>query len=1408
MTKKLVSFAMTMLLTLFATNVWAGYDYSYAYSEHYTGSGSQGDRYTSTVAISGSVSGDHTANTLQTSGSNCVLYSDLTETVWEVQAGETLTPSLGYVGEWMHKFVYIDFANDGNFDVHLTGSAPYEIGDNNDLVAWGYIDGYDHTGTSRAGSYNGNPPAFTLPADMAPGDYRIRFKVDWNDPTPYGTSKDFKSGSGMIADVTLRVVAPPAASLFDPNLTYVLQPSTNLAMYAATTIWDNNRYVMSSTAEGFKIVGNDDDGYTIMSAETNKYIGMGNNDWNSGDEATAWNIVAVDGQENTYTITRRDDTGKCLGWDTTTWAIFTNKSDLNWVIKTKTAIDYTVSYTLEDYDEGLGDMFSVQVGEEILTGTKEFTEVNDVVVTATAGDGRMVTLKVNSVKVTSPYTVTDCDHNLTIVATFGPYRSPTATTQVYETLGFFGDDMMDLFAKVDAEGRMFPTDEEFEAIGVSLADLAFVRSHVRPQEILDRATRFNSDTYEKRNLWMNLPIGIGKEVGGYPSSNFSDDAYTMWNYTNLFGSWNHSLLHCPGVAADCAHKNGTDIMGGIKFFESWTAGSGASGWVGKCQETSDNGYQSPTSGTKFKYVRPVVNALLYFGKDGINYNFEDTGYANLTDFHSCMYDYAASIGFYNFHVGLYTSSSNITSVNVKSLLGTYNADRPGKGQAYDTFLNYSGSDFQTATNIAKSVAYVEAAKFTTEDVYQGAWIVSMARSWSNLSASDVNKRMGIVLWGEHAQSRFLSYCNGTSAIDFQKNYQLLQDRFMGGGNRNLANRPAQINTSDWSLTSFQGISHYVPERSAIRHNLPFGTFFSTGNGERYNYKGKKTLGSWYNLGQQDVVPTYRWLVYSAGTTNANSGVPYFTHTDAYIGGSSLCMDNTEAVDVILYRTELTVSGNNPVARIARKCLTGAPAGNVSVIVKKNGSDTWIETQFPQISGTEWSADTVALQGVEKGDIINYIGLRTSGDTKNLLIGMLELDDDSKVTPADIVESSVLAEVVEECQKSLSVKLRWNMNQNTGDRAAYGMIYNDECNVSYFEILYKDGENGRVSEVGRTTSWSAYIGNLPMEEETDPYVGVRAYSVDGKTFTDPVWVHITRAQMGSLPESLSANGAYPAIILDNSSDGLTNALTQRYLEKFQIENSDDDFTYVNTIGTPYMADIAAGVLDKNADKTNYIFAEGNVVKVHQGQAATITLTRADFSDGLQYCTARGYADWDCSEGFDGEGDEVVLALGESNAKAQNTDFTRPYSFTLNVPEDAKPGVSRLRFVFSDAWFPHPGAAGAHNKGFSIDFPMEITGTNDHREPAVDTHDEGVSEIPEGISYETAVESVSEGASEFVVVGDELQFQNVDKVWVYTADGRLFRFVDGGVDRLSVEGLSGTTIVRMQCGKVMRSRKIIL
>ena len=155
-----------------------------------------------------------------------------------------------------------------------------------------------------------------------------------------------------------------------------------------------------------------------------------------------------------------------------------------------------------------------------------------------------------------------------------------------------------------------------------------------------------------------------------------------------------------------------------------------------------------------------------------------------------------------------------------------------------------------------------------------------------------------------------------------------------------------------------------------------------------------------------------------------------------------------------------------------------------------------------------------------------------------------------------------------------------------------------------------------------------------------------------------------------------------------------------------------------------------------------------------------------------------------------------------------DYPVGHTFDVKVPADAAPGSSRLRIVFSDAWFPHPGPAGLTQKGFAIDVPMMITGTNPGREAAADTHDAGVADEPENLLADRIIAFSADALCEAVALPGGVSVEHADKVWLYTADGRNIGFAAPDGQKTVLSAPAGMVIVRMQQGSVIRSAKLFV
>ena len=150
-------------------------------------------------------------------------------------------------------------------------------------------------------------------------------------------------------------------------------------------------------------------------------------------------------------------------------------------------------------------------------------------------------------------------------------------------------------------------------------------------------------------------------------------------------------------------------------------------------------------------------------------------------------------------------------------------------------------------------------------------------------------------------------------------------------------------------------------------------------------------------------------------------------------------------------------------------------------------------------------------------------------------------------------------------------------------------------------------------------------------------------------------------------------------------------------------------------------------------------------------------------------------------------------------------TEGIEFTFTVPEDATPGQSRLRIVFSDAWFAGMfNPVGYHAKGFTIDFGVQIEGTNPGR-VVVDNRDKGEAEEPENLDVETTVENVEGVVSTAQGVEGAIVFNNVEKAWIYTVDGKFVNFVKNPA---TVAAEAGVYVVKMQNGNVIRNAKVLV
>ena len=215
---------------------------------------------TRTNRMVGSISVGGDTYTLPTGTRNA--YTDLTGTkTFTVTAGETVTLGMTQsAGSWMNAFVYVDMDNNGfTAGVESNGYTP-----TGDLVSFSF---YSNSSTDDASGYNSagstitgdnrstlTLPSWTVPADLTPGEYRIRFKYDWNKIEPAGVNGNYFGNSfmghgGEIIDAKLVVTGAegPDPDPETPTYPYVVTNVSNLNYSCLYTI-DQPHHTHGATA--------------------------------------------------------------------------------------------------------------------------------------------------------------------------------------------------------------------------------------------------------------------------------------------------------------------------------------------------------------------------------------------------------------------------------------------------------------------------------------------------------------------------------------------------------------------------------------------------------------------------------------------------------------------------------------------------------------------------------------------------------------------------------------------------------------------------------------------------------------------------------------------------------------------------------------------------------------------------------------------------------------------------------------------------------------------------------------------------------------------------------------------------------------------------------------------------------
>lgn len=643
----------------------------------------------------------------------------------------------------------------------------------------------------------------------------------------------------------------------------------------------------------------------------------------------------------------------------------------------------------------------------------------------------------------------------------------------------------------------------------------FFISRVKPKaRFRNIATQIDTtldESIDKKLIYW-VPIN-SKKTNALPSGVFDSEVFPFWSYVTHYGNWTAPLARVPGAFADVAHKNGV----AVSAVASVPYGMITDEW----RESLDS----------LSHISPdkLADYLLYYGIDGIGYNSEFKGSANMVcalgKLHEFTTEKMKKAGNQAAEFIWYDGTNVCGDITFDWGLSLHNAPLWGRPERPRTalFFNYNWNyDDLLENSVTNAAVYGR----TPLDLYcsinmQGREPHNDSPEiWSLLAKYPLS----IGLWGAHEESMFFESRaeKGSSPEERQDTYMKRVERWFSGGNRNPVNTPTITEeiSYDADNTGFFGMASMMSARSPLKWNLsdePFITYFNLGNGKFLNYQGERQHDrEWYNIGVQDYLPTWMWWFSKKFLGRDKEDVPSdgldagFVWDDAWNGGSTVAITgNTDEEFLHLFKTEFGLEKGD-VITFRYKVNSGDGDAYLSLSMKGN-EETPVEEEKLKIieKGStkpgEWTERKFEVGKdlkIKKGDELAMVALHFK-DAKDLDMRLGEFSivrkkDTSRRPDTPIVEKSSLMSAH---HGGADGKIVFSMPNDKGE----DVCYNTDVNTSMFK-LYAQQEGKEPVLMGMTTSWAGLIFDAPCTnpEEARMRFGVSALSLDHSNESETAW----------------------------------------------------------------------------------------------------------------------------------------------------------------------------------------------------------------------------------------------------------------------------------------------------------------
>lgn len=583
-------------------------------------------------------------------------------------------------------------------------------------------------------------------------------------------------------------------------------------------------------------------------------------------------------------------------------------------------------------------------------------------------------------------------------------------------------------------------------------------------------TVFNAAHKVNSNSTVNqarvMPLMVTEERIGFAAQGTDGRqalTFANWQYIDKFVSWGGTAernVTAPGQAwIDAAHRNGVKIFGNV--FLAPTA-------FGGFQEQLDYLVQQNGNGD-FIVADKLIELAETQGFDGWFLNQEtNTNIATATKVAELM-DYWQAKS--NVELIWYDSMTESGAVSWQDQLNANN----------DRFFQHNGNvvsesmflDFTpTVSELASSKVLANSLGRSEFDLYAGA----------NLESNGIDQ-------GDFAMNRFLTsgaggshhasvgmfrpdneYFNdyAASGFDFQAMIASEAKTYVGA-----AGDPSNTSTLVPG-TTWNGMAHHLAAKTPLTRDR-FVSNFNYGIGTDYFINGEVlSTKDWNNMGAQDVLPTWRWIV---DTTDATPLSVQFDFSEAFIGGSSLNVSGSldEDSDLPLYLSEIPVFSDSKLAFVYKPDSTG-PTSMQAFITLKGNEATRIPLSIGNSASVDWNEVELDLS-TYAGQTISSIGLRfLDNDDANydISIGQIGVIRGARDIPATTTNLRFQEDPVQlGAADQFEARLLWD---HSADHASAF----ETNNVYYYNVYQQFADDSREL-LGVTGGEGFYINDLWQEQ---------------------------------------------------------------------------------------------------------------------------------------------------------------------------------------------------------------------------------------------------------------------------------------------------------------------------------------